>query len=37
MGKTNGKRQLGIPGYRLEDNTKMDITDIGEACRSIVG
>jgi len=29
MGKPEGKRPLGRPGCRLEDNIKMDLQDVG--------
>jgi hypothetical protein len=27
--KTEGKRQLGRPKYRLKDNTKIDLQEVG--------
>ena len=30
VGKPEGKRQLGRPGSRWEDNFKMDLQDVGE-------
>jgi hypothetical protein len=29
VGKPEGKRPLGIPGHRWEDNIKMDLREIG--------
>ena len=29
MGKTGGKRPLGRPRHRLEDNNKMDLQKVG--------
>jgi len=29
MGKPEGKRQLGRPRYRWEDNIKMDLQEVG--------
>ena len=29
MGKTEGKRPLGIPGRRLKDNIMMDLQEVG--------
>ena len=29
MGKPDGKRPLGRPRYRWEDNIKMDLQDVG--------
>ena len=29
VGKFEGKRQLGRPGHRWEDNIKMDLQEIG--------
>ena len=29
VGKTEGKRQLGGPRRRLEDNIKMDLQEVG--------
>jgi len=33
MGKPEGKRPLGRPGRRWEDNSKMDLQEVG--CRSM--
>jgi hypothetical protein len=33
VGKPEGKRSLGIPRRRWEDNIKMDLQDVG--CRGI--
>ena len=32
VGKPQGKRQLGKPRRRWEDNIKMDLQDVGEGC-----
>jgi hypothetical protein len=32
VGKPEGKRPLGIPRPRWEDNIKMDLQDVGEGC-----
>ena len=32
MGKPEGKRQLGIPSSRWEDNIKMDLQEVGGGC-----
>jgi hypothetical protein len=29
LGKPEGKRQLGIPRHRWEDNIKMDVQEVG--------
>jgi hypothetical protein len=29
VGKSEGKRPLGIPRYRWEDNIKMDLQEVG--------
>ena len=29
VGKPEGKRQLGRPGFRWEDNIKMDLQEVG--------
>ena len=29
VGKPEGKRRLGIPGYRWEDNIKIDLEEVG--------
>jgi hypothetical protein len=29
MGKPEGRRQLGIPGRRWEDNIKIDLREVG--------
>jgi hypothetical protein len=29
VGKPEGKRQLGIPRHRWEDNIKMDLEEVG--------
>jgi hypothetical protein len=32
LGKTEGKRPLGRPRRRWEDNIKMDLQDVGRGC-----
>jgi len=32
VGKPEGKRQLGRPGRRWEDNIKMDLQEVGGDC-----
>jgi hypothetical protein len=32
VGKSEGKRSLGRPSRRWEDNIKMDLQDVGGAC-----
>ena len=32
VGKPEGKRPLGIPGRRWEDNIKMDLQEVGRGC-----
>ena len=32
MGKPEGKRQLGRPRRRWEDNIKMDLQEVGRGC-----
>ena len=32
VGKPEGKRQLGRPRRRWEDNIKMDLQEVGESC-----
>ena len=32
MGKTEGKRPLGRPRRRWEDNIKMDLQEVGRGC-----
>jgi hypothetical protein len=32
VGKPEGKRPLGIPRYRWEDNIKMDLQEVGRVC-----
>ena len=32
VGKPEGKRQMGIPRRRWEDNIKMDIQEVGRGC-----
>ena len=32
MGKPEGKRPLGRPRRRWEDNIKMDLQEVGEGC-----
>ena len=32
VGKPDGKRQLGRPRSRWEDNIKMDLQDVGRGC-----
>ena len=32
VGKPEGKRQLGRPRHRLEDNIKMDLEEVGRGC-----
>ena len=32
VGKPEGKRPLGRPRCRLEDNIKMDLEDVGRGC-----
>ena len=32
MGKPEGKRPLGRPRRRWEDNIKMDLQEVGESC-----
>ena len=32
MGKPEGKRPLGIPRHRWEDNIKMDLRELGCGC-----
>ena len=32
VGKPEGKRQLGRPGCRCEDNIKMDLQEVGRDC-----
>ena len=33
VGKTGGKRPLGRPRCRWEDNIKMDLQEVGRGCR----
>ena len=33
VGKHEGKRQLGRPRRRLEDNIKIDLEEMGRGCR----
>ena len=33
VGKPEGKRPLGRPRRRWEDNTKMDLEEMGRGCR----
>jgi hypothetical protein len=33
VGKPEGKRPLGRPGRRGEDNIKMDLKEVGGGCR----
>ena len=32
VGKTEGKRPLGRPSHRWEDNIKMDLQEVGGSC-----
>ena len=32
VGKTEGRRQLGRPRHRWEDNIKMDLQEVGKGC-----
>ncbi len=32
VGKPEGKRSLGRPRHRLEDNIKMDLEEVGRDC-----
>jgi hypothetical protein len=32
VGKPEGKRPLGRPRRRMEDNIKMDLQEVGEGC-----
>ena len=32
VGKPEGKRPLGTPSYRWEDNIKMDLQEVGMGC-----
>jgi hypothetical protein len=32
VGRAEGKRPLGRPGRRLEDNIKMDLQEVGGGC-----
>ena len=32
VGKPEGKRPLGRPGHRWEDNIKMDLQEVGGSC-----
>ena len=32
VGKPEGKRPLGRPRHRWEDNTKMDLQEVGRGC-----
>ena len=32
VGKPEGKRPLGRPRYRWEDNIKMDLQEVGRGC-----
>jgi hypothetical protein len=36
-GKPEGKRQLGRPRRRLEDNIKMDLQEVGCGCEDWIG
>ena len=33
VGKPEGKRPLGTPRHRWEDNIKMDLEEVGRSCR----
>ena len=33
VGKPEGKRPLGRPRHRWEDNIKMDLEEVGRGCR----
>ena len=37
VGKPEGKRLLGRPRRRWEDNTKMDLQEVGRGCRDWMG
>ena len=37
MGKPEGKRQLGRPTRRWEDNIKMDLEEVGRVCGDWMG
>ena len=37
VGKPDGKRPLGRPRRRLEDNIKMDLEEVGRGCGDWVG
>ena len=37
VGKPEGKRPLGIPGRRWEDNIKMDLQEMGGGCGDWMG
>ena len=37
VGKLEGKRPLGIPRRRLENNIKMDLQEVGRGCGDWMG
>jgi hypothetical protein len=37
VGKPKGKRPLGRPSYRWEDNIKMDLQEVGCGCMDWIG
>ena len=37
VGKPEGKRPLGRPRHRWEDNTKMDVQEVGRGCGDWMG
>ena len=37
VGKPEGKRPLGRPGHRWEDNIKMDLQTVGRGCGDWMG
>jgi hypothetical protein len=37
VGKPEGKRQLGRPRRRWEDNIRMDLQEVGCGCEELIG
>jgi hypothetical protein len=37
VGKSEGKRPLGTPGHRWEDNIRMDLQEVGCGCEDWIG
>jgi hypothetical protein len=37
MGKPEGKRPLGRPRLRWEDNVRMDLQEVGYGCEDLIG